>query len=266
MIRAAILGSPVHHSLSPLIHKRAYAELGLDGFYEKFEIEVLDFPQFIDQALEDNWTGFSLTMPLKEIAFESSFECDARSKMIYSANTLIRFGDTFKATSTDVSAFDRLLERISYSKVAVIGGGGTARAALGALDGLVETVSVVQRSSKRNELLSSCLTASKIEFLSYESNLSDFDLVISTTPQGASDRFAHSIPQNPGILIEALYKPLPTVLSAAWKAQGGVVVDGLDLLVEQALDQISLFTNVSFDYTSMRELLLAEVRSYISQL
>ena len=129
MIRAAVLGSPISHSLSPLIHQYAYAILGVEGSYERFEISEATFPNFIEQAMDESWTGFSLTMPLKEAAFSSSFPCDERTERIHSANTLIHNGRTFVATSTDILAFDRLLAQVTFSRVAIIGSGGTARTA-----------------------------------------------------------------------------------------------------------------------------------------
>jgi len=146
-----------------------------------------------------------------------------------------------------------------FTNVAVIGGGGTARAALAALDGRVSALTIVQRSDKRNELLSACVDKTALIFAPMQTSLDSFDLVISTTPAGVSDIFVSTISKSPGTLIESLYKPWPTKLSAAWQDNGGKVVHGLDLLVEQALDQISLMTHQSFDYASMRATLLADV-------
>jgi len=267
MIKAAVLGSPIAlFAFSPLIHQRAYEILDVDGSYERYDVTEDSFPSFIARALEETWTGFSLTMPLKEVAFTSGFECDPRATRIRSANTLIRMSDTFLATSTDVLAFDRLLSGREFSRVAVIGSGGTARAALGALDSLTDRVTVIQRSSHRNELLQSAVEHCVLEFGAMDTPLDGFDLVVSTTPTGVSDIFAaallHSASEIEGILVEVLYKPAPTALAKVWREKGGFVLDGVDLLVEQALDQIRLMTGRSFDYSSMRESLLAIVRNH----
>jgi len=259
MIKAAVLGSPIEHSLSPFIHNRAYEILGIDGKYEKFEIDVETFPEFIASASSLDWDGFSLTMPLKEVAFGMGFECDSRAKKIHSVNTLVRSGNSYKASSTDVLAFDRILDGMHFNNVAVIGGGGTARAALAALDGRVSALTILQRSDKRNELLLACLDKTDLIFAPMQTSLDSFDLVISTTPAGVSDIFVSTLSKSAGTLVESLYKPWPTKLSAAWRENGGKVVHGLDLLVEQALDQISFMTHQSFDYASMRETLLADV-------
>ncbi len=263
MIKAAVLGSPINHSLSPFIHNRAYEILGVEGNYERHEVTAESFDSFIELARNSDWTGFSLTMPLKEAPLKAGFDVDSRAQTIQSVNTLVRTGDSFRALSTDVLAFDRILQNISYHRVAIIGGGGTARAALGALDGTVDQVTMLQRGSNRNSQLVAAVSQSEIVFADLSTPLSDFDLVISATPAGASDSLASSIAGHAGTLIESLYKPWPTVLASAWEQRGGHVIHGLDLLVEQALDQIHLFANTGFDYTSMRSQLLAEVTKQI---
>jgi shikimate dehydrogenase len=164
-----------------------------------------------------------------------------------------------------VLAFDRILSGISFSRVLLIGGGGTARAALGALDGLVEEITIVQRNGARNNQLKACVDSSELNFVDFSHQLKDYDLVISTTPQGVSDIFAERVRDDAKNLIEVLYKPSPTKLSEAWVKNGGNVINGLDLLVEQALDQIHLMTGASFDYAWMRTALLEEIRTQQSQ-
>jgi shikimate 5-dehydrogenase len=122
-------------------------------------------------------------------------------------------------------------------------------------------ITIVQRSDVRNSQLISCIDSSKLQFVDFSHQLRGYDLVISTTPQGVSDIFAERVSTDVKNLIEVLYKPSPTKLSEAWKKNGGIVIDGLDLLVEQALDQIHLMTGVSFDYASMRAALIEEVRT-----
>ena len=76
MIKAAVLGSPISHSLSPLIHRKAYEILGLEGDYSAIEIDFKGFPNFFEEASSENWNGFSLTMPLKEAPFEMISDID----------------------------------------------------------------------------------------------------------------------------------------------------------------------------------------------
>ena len=125
MIRAAVLGSPISHSLSPRIHTKAYEILGLAANYQAFEVTESDFASFFTKNMNEAWSGFSLTMPLKEVAFKVANEVDGRAKRINSANTLYRRDTSWFATSTDCLAFENLISLPMDSKVAIIGGGGT---------------------------------------------------------------------------------------------------------------------------------------------
>jgi len=268
MIRAAVLGSPVGHSLSPLLHKTAYEYLGIDGTYEAIDLTPEKARDFFIAALEGDWTGFSLTMPLKEtiveVGTELGFEIDPVALRMRSANTLVRKSQTFWATSTDRSAFENLLVGVTKEKVAIIGGGGTARAALSALDGVAVHIDFLLRTSTRCELLSSIASYSEINFYPMEHTLENYDLVISTVPAGASDVIAHTLSCTVPTFFEVLYKPSPTPLLAKARELGSRTIDGMDLLVEQAIDQISLFTGAPFDRGILRNQLLSVGRSHLS--
>jgi shikimate dehydrogenase len=264
VIKAAVLGSPIEHSLSPLLHNTAYKLLEIQGEYSAVEVDAAKFPSYVESSLTENWSGFSLTMPLKESALMCGFETDERSLRIGSTNTLIRNEDSYIATSTDLLAFDRILDGLNFSSVAIIGGGGTARAAMGALDGLVSSVDVLVRDQSRSQQISSALISTQFNLVPMSTSLSDYDLVISTTPKGATDQIAGTIDEVNGTLIEALYDPLPTPLLRRWKELGGSSLDGLDLLVEQALDQIRLMSGQHFDYAQMRVQLLETVRAAVT--
>src|ERR1019366_7135015 len=153
MIKAAVLGSPIGHSLSPALQKQAYEILGVPASYGAIELIPEHAEEFFEMAVLDEWTGFSLTMPLKEAIFDLNFNVDPIALRMRSANTLIKENDTFFATSTDRTGFIRLFESIEPRRAAIIGGGGTARAALGALDGMATSVDFLLRSPLRAELL-----------------------------------------------------------------------------------------------------------------
>lgn len=263
MIKAAVLGSPVGHSLSPALHKRAYEILKVPASYGAIELTPEHAKEFFESALVEDWTGFSLTMPLKESIFDLGFRVDPIAERMRSANTLIREGETFYATSTDRTAFIRLLEGIGKKRVAIIGGGGTARAALGALDGISERIDFLLRTPKRAELLSTIAQKSEINFFEMDHSLQGYDLVIATVPSGASDQIAESLDFIIPTFCEVLYKPFPTPLLAKARSLGSQTIDGIDLLVEQAIDQVSLFSAQSFDISEMRSALQAVGRSHL---
>lgn len=260
MIKAAVLGSPISHSLSPLLHTLAYGELGVDGEYSRIDMKADGLINFLSN-LEESWSGFSLTMPLKEEVL--NFTCDVSdlSLRINSANTLTRDGKDWKATTTDVSGLTHALAAAGINAtghVLIIGGGATARSAIAACDGVADRITIMNRSLSRVEAIKQSAIKSEIGFVS----LSDFqllevaDLIISTTPAGVTDHLIVNFPTKPaGVFFDVLYNPWPTPALAAWERAGGQIVDGLELLIHQAIDQISIFSGLIFERQPMAELM-----------
>lgn len=255
MIKAGVLGSPISHSLSPLLHRAAYAQLGIAGEYQAYEVKSGELESFLHARLSENFTGFSLTMPLKEEVLSYVPDVDPMAREIASANTVINIDGKWRASSTDYLAFQRLLSDINFSRVAIIGGGGTARAAMGALRDRVDHVDVLLRSPERISALQIAGAGISVEALSMEAVLDSYDLVISTVPAGVISESQAAKVQPSGVLIDVLYHPWPTPLASRWINAGSTVISGRDLLVEQALDQISLMTGQVFDYDLMRKVL-----------
>ena len=260
MIEAAVLGSPIWHSLSPLLHTSAYKELGVLGHYQAIEVGAGGLESFMGRV-DHRWTGFSLTMPLKEEAVKFADHVEPLAARINSANTLVRDAGTWRALTTDVLGFTEALKmhgvQVSGS-VVILGAGATARAAAAACDGLAADITVVNRSLNRIEAMSESVEHSELNFVDWSQMhvLEDADLVISTTPAGVSDAIA--LPSKTSApFFEALYKPWPTVASSEWSLRGGLVIDGLDLLIHQAMAQIEIFSARTFDKESMYSLLRA---------
>jgi shikimate dehydrogenase len=254
MIKCAVLGSPISHSLSPLLHRTAYEELELEGSYEAIEVDESSFDSFFEKAKTENWTGFSLTMPLKELAYMRADQADDLVKKISSANTLLNVSGKWVAISTDLLAFKSLLEVEAKSKVKVIGGGGTARAAVGALDGSVDEIEIYLRSAGRIEKLEQCAQKSKLVFKEMNQLDGNGDLIISTLPKGELDPYVDELSVGTGTFFDVIYNPWPTKVASIWQ---GKVISGLDLLVEQAMYQITFMTGEDFNYHMMRGRLLA---------
>lgn len=232
--------------------------LGIEGRYTAIEITGDQLVGFIGGSLRENWRGFNLTMPLKERIFESEVvHLDERATLIRSANTLVRDGSHYLGYSTDLLAFERLLAPYSTERVAIIGAGGTARAALGALSGRCDHVDILLRNPDRVESLTKIDPSIKIQPLPLATSLDGYEVVINATPSGVADHLAEGLTSPGGVLLESLYHPWPTELSFAWRQLGGKVIHGIDLLVEQALDAIALLTDRKFDYAKMRQDLLS---------
>ncbi len=245
MIRAAVLGSPISHSLSPVLHRTAYESLGIEGQYEAIEIRSENLRQFISSR-DKSWTGFSLTMPLKEEILDIADNVDPLALRIRSANTLVGSAQGWQAISTDVNGFTQSLAAAGITdseKVIILGSGATARAAAASCDAPERQIVVVHRTPGREQSIRESVLHAHVEFRSWGSDLEVADLLINTTPAGVADIYSERIDGIVhGAFFEALYYPWPTRLLSRWRALSGFAIDGLDLLVQQGIDQVELFT------------------------
>ncbi|MEU7136394.1 shikimate dehydrogenase [Streptomyces sp. NPDC046261] len=249
--RAAVLGSPIAHSLSPVLHRAAYAELGLGEWtYDRFEVDEAALPGFLD-GLDGSWAGLSLTMPLKRAVIPLLDSVSATARSVEAVNTVVltedgrRLGD-----NTDIPGIAAALRERGVGTVdsaAVLGAGATASSALAALARICTgEVTAYVRSAERaaemrqwGERLG--VTVRTADW-SRAAEALTAPLVVATTPAGATDALAGAVPDRPGTLFDVLYEPWPTPLAAAWARHGGTVLGGLDLLVHQAVLQVEQMT------------------------
>ncbi len=247
--RAAVLGSPIGHSLSPVLHRAAYEHLGLVGWtYEAYDVAEPDLAGFL-AGLDASWAGLSLTMPLKAAVLPLLDAASPMVETVGAANTVLLRDGRRVGENTDVPGMAAALAAHGVGPVdraVVLGGGATARSALAALSTLTDSVRVFVRDPARNPGLQAVAAATGID-LQVEPWARAADglgapLVVSTTPAGATDGLVARVPLTVGTLFEVLYDPWPSPLAAAWQARRAGVVDGLDLLVHQAVLQVLLMT------------------------
>ncbi|MEU3979896.1 shikimate dehydrogenase [Streptomyces sp. NPDC026672] len=252
--RAAVLGSPVAHSLSPVLHRAAYAELGLTGWsYDRFEIDEAGLPGFLD-GLGGEWAGLSLTMPLKRAVLPLLDEISETAAAVDAVNTVV-FTDDGRRTgdNTDIPGMVAALREHGVEKVdsaAVLGAGATASSALAALARICtgEVVAYVRRAERAAEMREWGARLGVGVRTADWADAADAlraPLVIATTPAGTTDALAAAVPERPAVLFDVLYDPWPTDLAARWSMAGGAVVGGLDLLVHQAVLQVERMTGRS---------------------
>ncbi|MEU9377901.1 shikimate dehydrogenase [Streptomyces sp. NPDC048255] len=256
--RAAVLGSPIAHSLSPLLHSAAYVALGLDHWsYGRFEVDERGLPGFVARLGGRSgsvWAGLSLTMPLKRAVIPLLDELTGRAASVGAVNTVIR-GPSGRLTgdNTDIPGMVAALRERGVTQVesaTVLGAGATAASAIAALAEVCSgPVTVFARVPGRaaelrgwGERLGVDVRTARWE---HADRALSAPLVISTTPKGAADGFAGVVPAAPGVLFDVVYDPWPTALAAAWAGRGGSVLGGLDLLVHQAARQVELMTGHS---------------------
>lgn len=251
MARCAVLGDPVEHSLSPVLHRAAYAHLGLgDWSYDAVRVPAGTLPGFLD-GLGPEWRGFSLTMPLKRellaLATERGWAVTDRARAAGGANTLVRDGAGWRGDNTDLpGAAAAVRERHAgpLERVVVVGGGATAASVALALCDLgarevVLLVRSVERARESVDTIAAHASAPSVRAVLDEPG--EADVLVSTVPADAQDPALLGA-TGARLLFEALYDPWPTPLAAAALDAGVALVSGLDLLVHQAVLQVEQMT------------------------
>ena len=264
--KAAVLGSPVEHSLSPILHGAGYEAAELEGWsYERIECDADQLPGIVGGAGEE-YRGFSVTMPGKFAALQFADDVSERAQAIGSANTLVRVDGGWHADNTDcegiAGALDELVgKRTAIGHALVIGGGGTARPALWSLaERGAEKVTVLNRSDRSAELLP-LLGGVETDFVDFERDLEPLamsvDLMISTVPSAALKGREKELGHAP--LLDVIYNPWPTPLATRAASNGHLTVGGLVMLACQSYSQFEQFTGAPAPREEMREALFRHV-------
>lgn len=266
--RCAVLGDPVEHSLSPALHRAAYAWLGLEGWhYDPVRVPGGTLPDFLD-GLGPEWRGLSLTMPLKRellaLAGERGWEVSGRARSAGGANTLVREGGGWRGDNTDLpGAVAAVRERhdAPVGRVLLLGGGATAASiGLALCDLGAREVTLLVRSADRAaetlRTVAAHASAPDVRALEPPATRQDggvpaADVLVSTVPADAQDPGLLAA-CGAALLFEAVYDPWPTPLAAAALDRGTALVSGLDLLVHQAALQVEQFTGRSVPVEVLR--------------
>lgn len=253
VLNAAVLGRPVAHSLSPVLHEAGYRARGLTQWrYAAHDVGADDLAGFV-AGLDETWRGLSLTMPLKEVALGVADTVGETARLTRAVNTLVRTRDLgWQGHNTDVPGIVKALEGVDHAGTAtIIGSGATARSAAAALAALgVQEVVVAARNERAAAEVVEVLTASgssgRAVGLEHWADVPS-RLVVSTVPRDASyavgellhetgSRFAGAT------LLDVIYQDWPTPLARDANRVGMTIVGGLEMLVHQAAEQFDLFT------------------------
>ncbi|MGA4507402.1 shikimate dehydrogenase [Propionibacteriaceae bacterium G1746] len=245
-----VIGHPAHHSLSPAMHRAAYAAAGLDWSYDWHDVMPEALPAFVG-GLDEHWRGLSVTMPHKQ-AITALGEPDEVVRLVGVANTLLRnAGATNTVHNTDVPGFVTACASVGLDQLdhlAVVGNGGTARAAIvaGARMG-AQRVTVLARRPERAQPLAELADVLGVAFtvVPLDEGLSHaVDVVFSTVPTEGIAPYAEALVARAGLAFDAVYDPWPTPLGQAAERAGVPALSGLHLLAGQAVDQVSMMTGI----------------------
>lgn len=259
-----MVGKPVAHSLSPVLHTAAYEALGLNWTYARLEASESELPALV-AGLDESWVGLSVTMPGKRAALEVAKTATARAMAVGAANTLVRGVDGWTADCTDVDGVTGALRAVGYvpgPTAVVLGAGGTACAALAGLASLgVSSATVVVRDVSRATDAVSCGAAVGLPVEVMPWATTDFaalasaaSVLVNTAPPEAVAGLVADLSLTPCVL-DVIYHPWPTPLATAVASHGGVLATGLDMLLHQAFGQVAQFTGKEPPREAMRDAL-----------
>jgi shikimate dehydrogenase len=269
--RACVIGDPVAHSRSPLIHNHWLKLHGIDGAYDRTRVSAEDLPDFV-AALGGPYVGCNVTVPHKEHALELADEADEAARAIGAANTLWRENGQIRATNTDAHGFLAHLEASAPgwrrdAPATVIGAGGAARAIVFALLGAgASHVRIANRSLARAKALATRF-GENVRPVPWERRgraLEDAGLVVNATTLGmkgapALELSLDRLPRD-AVVYDIVYAPLLTDLLARAEARGNPTVDGLGMLLHQAAPAFARFFGVMPHVTpELRRAALAEM-------
>jgi shikimate dehydrogenase len=255
---AAVLGRPIAHSRSPLLHRAAYAALGLNWTYQAIDCGVAELPAVL--AERAGWAGFSCTMPLKHAVLEVASSATELALAVGAGNTLLPLPDGgWRADNTDVAGIVGAIaeQSVRPGTVTVVGGGGTAQAAVAAVAQLgLDRCALLVRDPARTDAVHRTAEALgvrlSVALLDPSARELGAELVICTLPPGAADPLARHVWTGRQAVLDVVYDPWPTALAASAAAAGTTVLSGLTMLLHQAAAQVELMTGRPAPLAAMR--------------
>jgi shikimate dehydrogenase len=274
--RAAVLGSPIAHSLSPVLHRAGYRELGLTGWsYDAIECDEQGLAGLLG-SLGPDWAGLSLTMPLKRVVLPLLDHAEQLALDVGAANTVLLSGGRRLGYNTDVPGMVTALRQAGVTadgNAVILGSGATACSALAALREIgASGIAVAVRSRSRAEPLSAVAARLGLDVRLIELGAAPgagaglgraaWQLLISTVPAAGAAAVASQLAAGvvrADVVFDVVYDPWPTALAEAAAAGGMRVISGYELLVHQAVGQFELMTGRQAPVAAMRAAGLAEL-------
>lgn len=251
-LRYGVLGSPIAHSLSPTMHRAAFAARSIAAEYGAHRVE--DLAAWLEH--NEDFSGLSLTMPLKDQAFAIAKVHDEAATETAAVNTLIKTDTGYQGFNTDVEGIRFALREVDLATAVVVGTGATARSALAALRLATDCLMVYGRDAATSKKLAAEFGATAVS----EPTALRSATVISTLPAGALVQFVDIARLRPnGALLDVVYDPWPTAAASLW-SQTGKIISGLEMLLGQAVLQQKLFAPDGFDH----EITIAAMRASLN--
>ena len=264
-MRAFVIGQPIEHSLSPVLHRAAYEALGLPWSFERREVAPDDLPGFL-HSIADGVAGLAVTMPLKQAIMQHLDAIEPLAAAVGAVNTVVPAGRVLSGFNTDVYGIVQAISRAKQlekgASAVILGARATASSALAALGQLgAGRIQTVARSFSGPGSITLAETRLGVttqhipwrDSARAQAALACADIVVSTLPSGIADHWARRFsPKTGSVLLDVAYNPWPSKLAEAGEAGGAIVVSGYSMLLYQACQQVELMTGRGAPVEEMR--------------
>jgi shikimate dehydrogenase len=250
--RFGVIGSPIGHSRSPALHRAAISALGIDATYEPTDVAIDEIDVFMTSR-DPSWEGLSLTMPLKQVIRRHLVsECPV-SILTGSVNTIVRSTEGWRGYNTDTwGATTAIRQQFGpeFRRATLLGGGATAASLIVTLHDLgVDSLEIFVRDTSRAETVRELARrlGMDVRVLGFGESAAASDLLVSTLPAGSALTPGDIETFDAEYLFDVVYDPWPSALSREWDARGLTSMNGLPMLLWQAVRQARVFYGESVD-------------------
>lgn len=266
MIKAGVIGHPISHSLSPRLHGYWLDRYKINGEYKAYDVLPDELEQFIRSMPERGFAGCNVTIPYKEKVIGFLDIIDPMAKRIKAVNTIVVKDGKLYGSNTDMTGFAaNIAPHVSGThKAVVLGAGGAAKAVVPALKhlGFQDRIAICNRTDERAQEIARDFEIKSFAWKDYAKELTDADLLVNTTSLGMAgheplDIDLSTLPKT-ALITDIVYKPLITPLLAAARERGNPIVDGLGMLLHQAVPGFEAWFGIKPEVTGeLRERMLA---------
>ncbi|OOE13692.1 shikimate dehydrogenase [Fictibacillus arsenicus] len=274
MVKALVIGDPIEHSLSPVMHNEAFKQAGIQGSYEKKKVTSGDLPSFLQYLKESDYAGCNVTIPHKVAIIPFLDEIDPEAEKIGAVNTVVNNNGKLIGYNTDGKGFllglkEKISKPLREMNILLIGAGGAARSiAYALLQENPEKLFIANRSAERLDLLVKDLNKICVEPLSLkkaESELSSFDVLINTTNAGMypnidTEPILLTQLKNDAVVCDIVYNPLKTKWLQTAENKGAIIDNGVSMLVMQGAMAFEKWTGTFPDTNKMKEAVNDQLR------
>jgi len=270
----AVIGHPIGHSLSPLMHNTAFKLMGLDCTYEMIDIEPSTLKHAIEQFREKKWGGFNVTIPHKEAIIPLLDEVVPEARTVGAVNTVVNRKNKLIGYNTDVIGVERSLrldqEKIEGKMCTIMGSGGVARSVMHVLIHNIKPKAITFSAlfPEQAQALIKSIGSSNVQFniihctdAALETAIKDSTLIVNATDVGMFPHVLDSpLPNrhwlsNKHIIFDLVYRPLITRLQSDAQAVGAKTIDGLGMFIQQGAAAFQLWTGMEMPLKQIRQVL-----------